>query len=399
MTGPLFESAIKKLEELVKRNELDGLSFFESDYGKAALEAYADELPEVTWPQDPSIWREKLAEARKSLFIDEVPLKSEAALPLLAAANQTCRLGLVFETAFIMADPDLLRMKPYEDEPVFRFLSAAQFRFQFLYRAITHVFDTSIERYAMCRALPTDITTPSDPETERIRSWTMTELFATGNNAFVISDTLRSMFLHTDVAKIFIEDIELPYGAFQIMTGDRTVFFTRIEVGKGRRVWVFDNVDFGCVQLKEEPGTETLGDLWARLPEGFWDNAPDAAEACEEAFHLVCNLSLYLATRKPEVRRAGRKTTRGKGRKKARRKAEVAYTPISWVLYPSAKVKRTNVSTDGSGVRAHWVRGHWRKQPYGPRDDPSYERIWIEPHLRGSESGDGSSDEPRKYKV
>ena len=31
--------------------------------------------------------------------------------------------------------------------------------------------------------------------------------------------------------------------------------------------------------------------------------------------------------------------------------------------------------------RLHWRRGHNRNQPYGPRDNPVYRRIWIEPCL------------------
>lgn len=31
------------------------------------------------------------------------------------------------------------------------------------------------------------------------------------------------------------------------------------------------------------------------------------------------------------------------------------------------------------------VRGHWRHQPYGPRDNPSYEWRWINPYIKGPE--------------
>jgi hypothetical protein len=32
------------------------------------------------------------------------------------------------------------------------------------------------------------------------------------------------------------------------------------------------------------------------------------------------------------------------------------------------------------------VRGHWRKQPYGPKDNPSYRQIWISPYVKGPEN-------------
>jgi hypothetical protein len=31
------------------------------------------------------------------------------------------------------------------------------------------------------------------------------------------------------------------------------------------------------------------------------------------------------------------------------------------------------------------VRGHWRKQPYGPKDNPEYRQIWISPYVKGPE--------------
>jgi hypothetical protein len=38
----------------------------------------------------------------------------------------------------------------------------------------------------------------------------------------------------------------------------------------------------------------------------------------------------------------------------------------------------------GSPKRLHWVRGHYRRQPSGPRETPRYETIWIEPFLSGT---------------
>lgn len=39
------------------------------------------------------------------------------------------------------------------------------------------------------------------------------------------------------------------------------------------------------------------------------------------------------------------------------------------------------------------VRGHFRLQPYGPRDNPTYEMIWIAPYIKGPE---GTEFVPRK---
>ena len=31
------------------------------------------------------------------------------------------------------------------------------------------------------------------------------------------------------------------------------------------------------------------------------------------------------------------------------------------------------------------VNGHWRKQPYGPRDNPKYRAVWIDGYVKGPE--------------
>jgi hypothetical protein len=41
---------------------------------------------------------------------------------------------------------------------------------------------------------------------------------------------------------------------------------------------------------------------------------------------------------------------------------------------------------DGPGIEYthRWVvEGHWRNQPYGPKDDPYYKQIWIAPYVKG----------------
>lgn len=395
--GKVFQQMIVELGDLLEKTNLKVKEFFQTDYGKAALDLYEELVPQVGWPQDPSEFDERWERAKELLFEENKPIQSYGALPIITVADFTYRLGLIFETAFLATETNPFRDTPYENEPVYRFLSVVQCRFQFIYRGVHRIAKTTRDRYAICKALPAEQMVPHDPETERIRAMTMTELYATGNNAFVISDTLREMFLNTDLHKIEIDALDLPYSAFQVMTGDRTVFFTHIPAAADKSLWVFDNVEYGSVHLKQDETTETLGDLWECLPENFWDAHPESAEACHEAFQMVCNLSLYLSTRQPEVRSEGRRTNRGKGRKQSRRQAELDYTPIRHVLYPSARVKRSNGSTGVSQRKAHWVRGHWRKQPYGPRDNPRYERIWIEPHLRGGD--EGTSDKTRKYKV
>jgi len=395
--GTAFDQTLVAVADLLTQNELGVEDFYQTDYGKAAIDLYEESVPKVGWPQDPSKFWDKWDAAKTLLFEKDAPLNSMGALPVLGAADFTYRIAQVFEHAFAINFTGEYREAPYENEAYFRFISTAQPRFQAIYRFVNRIDKTQQDRYAICKSLPAEEMVPHDPETERIRAMTMTELYASGNNAFIISDTLREMFLNTEIQKLDIGAIDFPYSAFQVVTGERTVFFTHVPITEERSVWIFDNVEYGCAHLKQDADTETLGDLWECLPADFWDNHPESATACDEAFQMVCNLSLYLSTRSPEVRSEGRKTQRGKGRKKSRRQAELDYTPIRRVLYPSASKTKTSGSASGSKRQAHWVRGHWRKQPYGPRDNPKYERIWIEPHMRGGE--EGPSDTTRKYKV
>lgn len=45
---------------------------------------------------------------------------------------------------------------------------------------------------------------------------------------------------------------------------------------------------------------------------------------------------------------------------------------------------QSNTDSEISKV-AHMVRGHFRKQPYGKRDEPEYKIIWIQPYFTGSD--------------
>lgn len=50
---------------------------------------------------------------------------------------------------------------------------------------------------------------------------------------------------------------------------------------------------------------------------------------------------------------------------------------------------KKEVEAPGTHVRMHWRRGHFRKQPYGLRDTPTYKVIWIDPVLVNAETKDG----------
>jgi hypothetical protein len=54
------------------------------------------------------------------------------------------------------------------------------------------------------------------------------------------------------------------------------------------------------------------------------------------------------------------------------------------VLRPLPNEKKASASSQNSKVRLHWVRGHWRRQPIGPKEDRSVKMTWIRPHQKGT---------------
>ena len=77
--------------------------------------------------------------------------------------------------------------------------------------------------------------------------------------------------------------------------------------------------------------------------------------------------------------------TRPASKKHGRERSELWSPNIIGASYRT-KVEDSAHLNSGSGSpkRLHWVRGHYRQQPYGPRETPRYETIWIEPFMAGS---------------
>jgi len=316
-------------------------------------------------------------------------------------------LSYFWELVFGLADPGKIHEKPRAGEHPFHFMSMVTSRYQVIYRVLGARFpddDQSGIRHAICRYLRSDLfDNPLDAQEETLSATLLTELWISGNNEFAIGPELREMFMQTDVDNL--APPALPYAAFHVTTGQEQLMFTSaVHKVAGVRVWIMWSKERGSVQLMERLGQEdTLGDIWGRLPEGFWHASPESENACREAFLIICNLCLYMETQDAQVRVEGE----SKGTKPAeedrrglKRYAKRQMTPVRRVLYPGLDVSKSANVAGASHTRRHWVRGHWRWQAYWPngRDDEKInKRIWIKPHLRGE--GDATYDTPRTYKV
>jgi hypothetical protein len=128
------------------------------------------------------------------------------------------------------------------------------------------------------------------------------------------------------------------------------------------------------------------------------------SSAVRDTMSLVFNVLLFLGT-DPEMlpdehaaerkkllkmykagRLGGAEITPG-ARKAHQRLMEISSTNVRLLTVPrTTKTAGRAASEDSSGVKLHWVRGHWRRQPYGPRDSPEYKMLWIRPHQKGDKA-------------
>jgi len=146
------------------------------------------------------------------------------------------------------------------------------------------------------------------------------------------------------------------------------------------------------------------------------DNARDeqTEDTLFRAVHITVNLLQYLSLKDAETRRVVRVDRRRKRlegfiksanpTKKNRVKKKIAQAPRKINIVYVGETIEQEMPDQGEVVgkgrkpaKKHWVRGHYRVIPKGPRRNPYYERVWVKPFQRGySERG---SVARRIYKV
>lgn len=139
------------------------------------------------------------------------------------------------------------------------------------------------------------------------------------------------------------------------------------------------------------------------LPPGFPLQGQDgggARIATDEQVALALNVVAYVenvgaerASNGAQRERAQREADRRRGAKAQRAAERAAATPVVTTVRIGAGYEPARGvvgAGEGATRRAHWVRGHWRQQPHGPRSAPSTRARWIEPHqrCRGSAAGE-----------
>lgn len=393
---------------------LDPNYFFSSPYGEAALQHTSDFVDDMAGhlrnAAENEFTRDEIRALEEKVAQTTMDTPDERAknLGIYLESAILSRTASVWGIAMMLARSERIREEPYEGEHVFKYYSEATPRYQFIYRYMEKAYPNDRKtRHKINRMMPSVGRHKHEKEEDRIVGILLTELWMSGNNEFEIRPELRQMFMHTDIWNLKASTIKFPYPAFHVDTSREHMMFTTMEYDDlDSRLWVIQNTQQGSVQLREAPSEDdTLQDIWDRLPDGFWASGEANEKACREAFQVICNLCLYLECKDAEFRSSRPDVGDNPGTRdpdKLRKYTKKTYIPAKHVLYPSLEKTSSGASGRGSGTKKHWVRGHYRWQAYWPegRDGQKVnKRIWIEPHMRGSETASDADEDTRTYKV
>ena len=391
-----------ELAPVVHATRLHPTTFWATDYGdafKRAVSSCLEDLPEM-----PAGHSElDLDEAAAVLIARDLsPESVDAARFDLASSAMTLAGALLLlagaglELAFATAYPSARRSGRAPDEEAFTYVANCQSRFLTIGHVMQHWTEDPLTRLALSQNVPATLMDPRvDLSTERSLIKCASELLDTGNNAFELDAETVEVFGHTEVFDVPIEDIRMPYNAFQVLTPEDAVFFVRYGLENGTDVWQVHTFDRGCITLRWKPEYATLGDAWAELVKSYEQSGLDGQtrETGQWALRLVANLALYLTTNSAVVHNRGRRSPRGVRKTPlAKRKGRPTLRTLTSLKHSVEPVLSRLGSSRGT-PSAHWVRGHWKRQAYGPRGQGLTKRIWIQPYLRG----EGDVPEARIY--
>ena len=144
------------------------------------------------------------------------------------------------------------------------------------------------------------------------------------------------------------------------------------------------------------------------------DWLPDAKKqaweaASSKALTLIINAILYLTSQDSDVEEdypdsypqklvSKAKSNNSKESKRAESKlAAQGYTKIKFVGRSVKKYFQNQSSR--SSVSSHWRRGHWRKQPYGSKEESKTRPVWIKPTIVNKNTADEKEMSGHIYEV
>ena len=230
---------------------------------------------------------------------------------------------------------------------------------------------------------------PSLKEAEQQSSF-LNSIWATPEQAYSAGQNGAS-WGETILVHIFMEKIDDPNVSISIPL--------RFDLTNARKKEVTVNdlaesIDFNNeAVLFTDESSWTAQNLYAKMIAARGDEKGEL----QRLLRIVFNTALYMSSASPNMehlrpkaslrKRLERRVRRTANDKESRREGAVRDL---WRLPPKQITRilpkaesHYNSDGDGSYRRGHWVRGHWRMQPYGPRTENLTRKAWIMPHIRG----------------
>ncbi|MFN4172769.1 MAG: hypothetical protein ACK4GW_13545 [Pseudorhodobacter sp.] len=266
-----------------------------------------------------------------------------------------------------------------------------------------------------------------------------------GRNAFVLSDDVLEALARTGLGDVRISDIALPYEAFfvafetpqnlnntllcegaYILRGGDDSFLVRLALVAPRATWPEWLPDPGFSISFSDAGTLEEGILSAiaRMKEcsrliaadpwhfvspdfGYLRDDPskkllpskptserylELLDRCGNAVSRLLALTLSalcLLTSVPDEMVKANYTwpQPRQNRPGSSHKTQKGALPVRYISFGSKEPAGGAAGGVGASPRAHWRRGHWRRQPYGPAADKVYRPKWIRPVLVNPDCG------------
>lgn len=219
---------------------------------------------------------------------------------------------------------------------------------------------------------------------------------------------LLSMLLDTDIPTVPLYNLELPFDEFLIILNYKGY---KVEAAIIKHIYNEDysvkveglnSGDYiyscrGFIYSHNGIRTNTLQDFDFTSIGSKFKTEPNMplhqAEILGDVYHMIYNSFIYMSTertlsylnkKEPLIRKNKLKT-----KKTNKSYPTKLFNDIRYIT--SDSTNNTN-SNSGKKVKSHLRRGHFRFQPYGPRDNPSTKSIWIQPTYIGVEK----MENPRK---
>ena len=246
-----------------------------------------------------------------------------------------------------------------------------------------------------------------------------------GEKVFNVSADLVKAFSETS-CESYVELIQVPFNAFMI------------EIPKG----TMENIQYIEVMKKDQdltviykehtggslfPGLElrNSGVQLIEIPEsGIWKEPKESLSIVTmknetepgcivsgiliELHRFVVNFLLYLNSTAPDLEEKESerslledelrlcKNKEKNKKRKLKNKINPDSSRLGFILVGRNYKPKGGQSTGRHLEKRFRVRGHWRKQPYGPKNDKKYKALWIEPYWKGPDKAEVLN---RRYKL